>query len=83
MQELLAKSNVDIAALLPPGFKPEGDSTEESTAKSVAGAGGSSFKVVFPSRPGGRKPIMHKTTTARAVAAADASPKIQKGWPVR
>lgn len=44
-----------------------------------------SLKIVFPSRPGGRKPI-HKITTPhtpRGDSPGAVTPKIQKGWPTR
>jgi hypothetical protein len=43
------------------------------------------LKIVFPSRPGGRKPI-HKITTPhtlRGEGSSTVTPKIQKGWPTR
>lgn len=43
------------------------------------------LKIVFPSRPGGRKPI-HKITTPqipRGEGPGTVTPKIQKGWPTR
>lgn len=54
-------------------------STEPSTAK----AGG--LKIVFPSRPGGRK-LGHKITTPqshRIDGLPAITPRIQKGWPTR
>lgn len=53
---------------------------ESPTTKKVG-----SLKIVFPSRPGGRKPI-HKITTphtARGDGPSTVTPKIQKGWPTR
>nr|XP_012227925.1 PREDICTED: mucin-5AC [Linepithema humile] len=53
---------------------------ETSTVKKAGG-----LKIVFPSRPGGRKPI-HKITTPqspRGEGPSTATPKIQKGWPTR
>lgn len=44
------------------------------------------LKVVFPSRPGGRKPGVHKITTPhtpREDGPGAVTPKIQKGWPTR
>lgn len=45
----------------------------------------SSLKIVFPSRPGGRKPIYKITTsqTPRGDGPGAVTPKIQKGWPTR
>jgi len=54
--------------------------SESSTTKKAGG-----LKIVFPSRPGGRKPI-HKITTPqtpRGEAPGVVTPKIQKGWPTR
>ncbi|XP_076301897.1 uncharacterized protein LOC143220022 [Lasioglossum baleicum] len=58
-------------------------STTESASATTAKPGG--LKIVFPSRPGGRKPI-HKITTPqtpRGEAAGAVTPKIQRGWPTR
>lgn len=44
-----------------------------------------SIKIVFPSRPGGRKPIYKITTPSspRGEGPGTVTPKIQKGWPTR
>ncbi|XP_031826611.1 uncharacterized protein LOC116424403 isoform X2 [Nomia melanderi] len=58
-------------------------STTESASSTTAKSGG--LKIVFPSRPGGRKPI-HKITTPqppRGEAPGAVTPKIQRGWPTR
>lgn len=51
-----------------------------STTKKTSG-----LKIVFPSRPGGRKPIYKITTpqTPRGDGPGAVTPKIQKGWPTR
>lgn len=58
--------------------------TERTDSESpTTKAGG--LKIVFPSRPGGRKPI-HKITTPqtpRGEGPSTVTPKIQKGWPTR
>ena len=89
VEDLLAKSKVDISALLPPGFnsggKPASDKNEAATEQpSVSTTASGSFKLVFPSRPGGRKPI-HKITTPSSSGGnrEAATPRIQKGWPSR
>lgn len=54
--------------------------SESPTTKKAGG-----LKIVFPSRPGGRKPI-HKITTPqtpRGEGPSTMTPKIQKGWPTR
>ncbi|XP_076659095.1 uncharacterized protein LOC143362635 [Halictus rubicundus] len=58
-------------------------STTESESSTTAKSGG--LKIVFPSRPGGRKPI-HKITTPqtpRGEVIGAVTPKIQRGWPTR
>ncbi|XP_078037466.1 uncharacterized protein LOC144470337 isoform X2 [Augochlora pura] len=58
-------------------------STMESASSTTAKSGG--LKIVFPSRPGGRKPI-HKITTPqtpRGDAPGAVTLKIQRGWPTR
>lgn len=94
IQDLFSKSEVDIAAFLPKDFnlkKNESDKDgEEKTVISKATpisttmkTGG--IKLVFPSRPGGRKPSAKITTphTPRGDGPAASQPKIQKGWPTR
>ncbi|XP_029160563.1 mucin-5AC [Nylanderia fulva] len=59
--------------------------TERTDAESPTTKKVGSLKIVFPSRPGGRKPI-HKITTpqtARGDGPSTVTPKIQKGWPTR
>lgn len=56
------------------------ESVDSSTTKKPGG-----LKIVFPSRPGGRKPI-HKITTPsspRGDGPGSVTLKIQKGWPTR
>lgn len=55
------------------------DSAESPTTKKTG------LKIVFPSRPGGRKPIQKITTphTLRGDGPDTVTPKIQKGWPTR
>lgn len=55
--------------------------TEEASTTQKAGG----LKIVFPSRPGGRKPIYKITTpqSPRSEAPGAVTPKIQKGWPTR
>ncbi|EZA60694.1 hypothetical protein DMN91_012715 [Ooceraea biroi] len=58
----------------------EGTNSESPTTKKAGG-----LKIVFPSRPGGRKPV-HKITTPhtlRGEGPGAVTPKIQKGWPTR
>ncbi|XP_015598961.1 uncharacterized protein LOC107269535 [Cephus cinctus] len=95
IQDLFAKSDSDISALLPPGYKEKfGNNNQaksnssppiatESPVVSTTKAGG--LKIVFPSRPGGRKPIQRITTPhpVRGEAPGAFTPKIQKGWPTR
>ncbi|KYN12913.1 hypothetical protein ALC57_14978 [Trachymyrmex cornetzi] len=54
--------------------------SESPTTKKAGG-----LKIVFPSRPGGRKPIQKITTpqTPRGDGPGTVTPKIQKGWPTR
>ncbi|CAG2056600.1 unnamed protein product [Timema podura] len=76
----------DVSLLLPPGFKPETNTsltavpTRPPLPTTAAGS-----KVVFPSRPGGaRKPITRTSTTAKPADAPEVTvPKINKGWPIR
>nr|XP_034181752.1 mucin-5AC [Osmia lignaria] len=68
---------------------PKESSTESNvsigteSASTTQKAGG--LKIVFPSRPGGRKPIYKITTpqSPRSEAPGAVTPKIQKGWPTR
>ncbi|CAF4784552.1 unnamed protein product [Pieris macdunnoughi] len=69
----------DISNLLPPGFNL--NSSEELPEPPTTKASGS-FKLVFPSRPGGKN--SRKTTTQKSSIGPPAvTPKIQKGWPTR
>ncbi|XP_025075549.1 flocculation protein FLO11 [Pogonomyrmex barbatus] len=54
--------------------------SESPTTKKTGG-----LKIVFPSRPGGRKPIQKITTplTLLRDGPGAVTPKIQKGWPTR
>lgn len=59
--------------------------TERIDSESPTTKKAGSLKIVFPSRPGGRKPI-HKITTPhtpRGDSPGAVTPKIQKGWPTR
>lgn len=83
LQELFSKSSVDISALLPPGFK-EKEKVEQITSTTEASTTSKGIKLVFPSRPGGRKAIAKTASTSRPADAPTAvTPKIQRGWPVR
>ncbi|XP_018404122.1 PREDICTED: mucin-5AC [Cyphomyrmex costatus] len=76
-----------------PNSKATGDANSEqnttvtertdSESPTTKKAGG--LKIVFPSRPGGRKPIQKITTpqTLRGDGPGAITPKIQKGWPTR
>lgn len=78
IQDLFAKTNVDVSALLPPGFAGD-KNTEPADANQPS-------KVVFPSRPGSgtRKPLIKVTTARPGGGIVDpATPVIHKGWPVR
>lgn len=58
--------------------------TERIDSPTTKKSGG--LKIVFPSRPGGRKPIVNKITTPltpRGDGPGTVTPKIQKGWPTR
>ncbi|CAG4925236.1 unnamed protein product [Colias eurytheme] len=70
----------DISNLLPPGFNA--NSSEEPSTPSPTTKAPGSFKVVFPSRPGGKN--TRKTTTQKSSLGPEPfTPKIQKGWPTR
>lgn len=59
--------------------------TERTDAETPTTKKAGGLKIVFPSRPGGRKPI-HKVTTPqspRGEGPSTVTPKIQKGWPTR
>ncbi|XP_018341572.1 PREDICTED: mucin-5AC [Trachymyrmex septentrionalis] len=104
IQDLFASSKVDISALLPKDYEqkkkdsvPNSKATDDvnseqnttvtertdSESPTTKKAGG--LKIVFPSRPGGRKPIQKITTpqTPRGDGPGTVTPKIQKGWPTR
>ncbi|CAB3238516.1 unnamed protein product [Arctia plantaginis] len=69
----------DISSLLPPGFKlNETDDPPQSLSSTTKAPG---FKLVFPSRPGGK--TIRKTTTTKPIGISPVAPKIQKGWPTR
>ncbi|KZC14050.1 hypothetical protein WN55_06483, partial [Dufourea novaeangliae] len=71
------------AVELHPENTTESSTTMESVSSTTAKSGG--LKIVFPSRPGGRKPI-HKITTPqppRGDGSGTVTPKIQRGWPTR
>lgn len=58
-------------------------STLSPTLATTAKSNGS-IKLVFPSRPGGRKALPKvSTSTHRAEGSGAVSPRIQKGWPTR
>lgn len=97
IDDLFKATKVDIASLLPPGFnlktgnessgkndteKKEVASTTEAPVSTTKAAG---FKLVFPSRPGGRKPITRITTPSSLHGGASGGfkPAIHKGWPTR
>ncbi|XP_076764133.1 uncharacterized protein LOC143431350 [Xylocopa sonorina] len=95
LQDLFAKSKFDITGLLPRDYEQKSKNLTENSMESNASStteaalaaakkpGG--LKIVFPSRPGGRKPI-HKVTTpasSRGEGPGSVTPKIQKGWPTR
>lgn len=101
IQNLFANSKFDVTALLPRDYKEKATNSSEpkdiesndsnnnnsiltSTEPSTAKAGGG-LKIVFPSRPGGRK-LGHKITTPqshRIDGLPAITPRIQKGWPTR
>ncbi|KAH0560766.1 hypothetical protein KQX54_008180 [Cotesia glomerata] len=84
LQELFSKSSVDISALLPPGFKEKEKVEEVIMSTTEASTTSKGIKLVFPSRPGGRKAIAKTASTSRPADAPTAvTPKIQRGWPVR
>ena len=100
VEGLLAKSEVDLSAFLPKDFnlkkngtdkvvKQEGGAKTEisKVSPSPVTSKPAGIKLVFPSRPGGRKPSAKITTpqTPRGggEGAFAAAPKIQKGWPTR
>ncbi|CAK1548293.1 unnamed protein product [Leptosia nina] len=67
-----------ISNLLPPGYNV--NNSEESSEPTTTQSSGS-FKLVFPSRPGGNS---RKTTTQKTSRGPPpVTPKIQKGWPTR
>lgn len=101
IQDLFASSKVDISALLPKDYeqkkkdlisetddansKQNATVTERTDSESPTTKKTGSLKIVFPSRPGGRKPI-HKITTPhtpRGDGPGAVTLKIQKGWPTR
>lgn len=69
----------DISNLLPPGYNL--NNSEESAEPTSTKAPGS-FKVVFPSRPGGKN-TRKSTTQKSSIGPQPVTPKIQKGWPTR
>lgn len=98
VDDLIAKSEVDLSAFLPKDFnlkngtnkvKQEGGTKTEisKVTPSPVTPKPAGIKLVFPSRPGGRKPSAKITTpqTPRGggEGAFAAAPKIQKGWPTR
>lgn len=64
--------------------EPNATVTERPDSESTTKKAGS-LKIVFPSRPGGRKPIQKITTPQppRGEGPGTVTPKIQKGWPTR
>ncbi|XP_033308941.1 uncharacterized protein LOC117210238 [Bombus bifarius] len=103
IQDLFAKSKVDISSLLPRDYEQKrknlisepGDVhtenftesnvsvTTESTSSTTKKSAG--LKLVFPSRPGGRKAINKITTppSPRGEGPGTVTPKIHRGWPIR
>ncbi|XP_012055568.1 PREDICTED: nuclear pore complex protein DDB_G0274915 homolog, partial [Atta cephalotes] len=63
----------------------EQNMTERTDSESPTTKKAGGLKIVFPSRPGGRKPIQKITTpqTPRGDGPGTVTPKIQKGWPTR
>ncbi|XP_076248336.1 uncharacterized protein LOC143188139 isoform X2 [Calliopsis andreniformis] len=100
IQDLFSKTKFDISSLLPRDYEQKKNTssdakeapvyTESSTEANVPAVSSTTakpggLKIVFPSRPGGRKPI-HKITTPqtpRGEGSGTVTPKIQKGWPTR
>lgn len=89
---------IDISAFLPPGYKPDANSSDSGNAPpnllppgfqgndtntTPKSNGGS--KVVFPSRPGGHRKTPTRTTpkSANNEPVRNTPPTIQKGWPSR
>ncbi|KAL1400089.1 hypothetical protein pipiens_007721 [Culex pipiens pipiens] len=73
----------EVAVPLPPGFN---ESKPESKPESAGTAGNAGFKVVFPSRPGVKKPGQGRVTTAKPLhAEGPAQPEItiRRGPPTR
>ncbi|XP_076666269.1 uncharacterized protein LOC143367885 isoform X2 [Andrena cerasifolii] len=73
----------DVAVEIKSSTESNAPATTEAAPSATPKPGG--LKIVFPSRPGGRKPI-HKITTPqspRGDAAVSVTPKIQRGWPTR
>lgn len=104
IQDLFAKADVvDLTGLLPKDYKARFKAPEiktklnkdnkqsgnpvavPSTTEVSSTTKASGIKLVFPSRPGGRKNTA-KATTATAPKSdgpGQVTPKIQKGWPTR
>ncbi|XP_033221803.1 flocculation protein FLO11 isoform X2 [Belonocnema kinseyi] len=97
VDDLIAKSEVDLSAFLPKDFNLKNANnkiTQEVGTKieilkvtpSPVTPKSAGIKLVFPSRPGGRKPSAKITTPpprGGGEGAFAAAPKIQKGWPTR
>ncbi|XP_017887630.1 nuclear pore complex protein DDB_G0274915 [Ceratina calcarata] len=99
IQDLFAKSKFDISSLLPQDYEQKSknltsNSTEsddpttklmDSTESASSTTSKPGLKIVFPSRPGGRKPIQKISTppTPRGEGPGAVTLKIQKGWPTR
>lgn len=101
IQNLFANSKFDVTALLPRDYTEKATNSSESknnessdannnnnstlTGTEPTTAKASGLKIVFPSRPGGRK-LGHKITTPqshRIDGLPAITPRIQKGWPTR
>ncbi|KAK2576699.1 hypothetical protein KPH14_005360 [Odynerus spinipes] len=101
IQNLFDNSKFDVSALLPRDYvekaknvpsetkaEVESHDSDNSTSTSTVSnetKAANGFKIVFPSRPGGRK-HGHKLTTPqphRADGLPVITPRIQKGWPTR
>ncbi|XP_044004210.1 rho GTPase-activating protein gacF [Aphidius gifuensis] len=96
LQELFSKSSVDISSLLPAGFEPKQIETKKpdetiiiddvpiksSTTILTTPKAPGNIKLVFPTRPGGRKIVQQKATLSPNRFTTTIK-TIQKGWPTR
>ncbi|XP_071451500.1 mucin-2 [Hetaerina americana] len=80
-------TKVNVSSLLPPGYNAAAAGNTTSDANSTVPSApqesedSGHTRVVFPSRPGGRKPP--RKTTPRPANNGPPKPKIMKGWPTR